>query len=224
MLAVYGVVAALLLRDAPGRTVPTGSFLARHLAATLRLRVDLAASALYAVAFGGYVAFSVYLPTYLKTAYGLTQADAAQPDGRVRRARRGDAPGRRLAVRPVRPGPGARRVLRASRPRSRCSAATPTLLPLGTVAFLGHGGGARRGVRRLFALVARWRPAEKVGAVTGVVGAAGGLGGFVPPLVMGAIYGATGGYALGLLLLALVALAAAALYTWLVLQRPGRGP
>ncbi|WP_407924486.1 hypothetical protein [Actinomadura physcomitrii] len=30
-----------------------------------------------AVAFGGYVAFSVYLPTYLKTEYGLTQVDAA---------------------------------------------------------------------------------------------------------------------------------------------------
>ena len=28
---------------------------------------------LYAVAFGGYVAFSVYLPTYLKTAHGLTR-------------------------------------------------------------------------------------------------------------------------------------------------------
>ena len=32
---------------------------------------------LYAVAFGGYVAFSVYLPAYLKTAHGLTPADAA---------------------------------------------------------------------------------------------------------------------------------------------------
>lgn len=35
-------------------------------------------SALYAVGFGGYVAFSVYLPTYLKTAaYGLSQTGAA---------------------------------------------------------------------------------------------------------------------------------------------------
>ncbi len=34
-------------------------------------------SALYAVAFGGYVAFSVYLPTYLKAEYQLSQADAA---------------------------------------------------------------------------------------------------------------------------------------------------
>jgi NNP family nitrate/nitrite transporter-like MFS transporter len=41
--------------------------------------------------------------------------------------------------------------------------------------------------------------------VTGVVGAAGGLGGFVPPLVMGGIYGAIGSYAWGLIALAVVA-------------------
>ncbi len=40
-----------------------------------------------------------------------------------------------------------------------------------------------------------------------MVGAAGGLGGFVPPLVMGSLYGACGSYAIGLLLAA-VALAA----------------
>src|SRR5690625_7854812 len=34
-------------------------------------------SILYAVAFGGYVAFSVYLPAYLKTGYDLSPGDAA---------------------------------------------------------------------------------------------------------------------------------------------------
>jgi NNP family nitrate/nitrite transporter-like MFS transporter len=43
--------------------------------------------------------------------------------------------------------------------------------------------------------------------VTGVVGAAGGLGGFFPPLVMGAVKSGTGGYGLGFVLMALVALA-----------------
>ena len=43
--------------------------------------------------------------------------------------------------------------------------------------------------------------------MTGVVGAAGGLGGFVPPLLMGVVYGATGSYTIGFLLLALVAAA-----------------
>ena len=63
--------------------------------------------------------------------------------------------------------------------------------------------------------VARLVEPSAVGSVTGVVGAAGGLGGFVPPLVMGSIYGATGSYRWGLFLLAL-ACAAVALFTWRV--------
>ncbi|MDX3458984.1 MFS transporter, partial [Streptomyces sp. ME02-8801-2C] len=75
-LTAYAVTAALLLRDAPGHTVPTEP-LTHRLTATFKLAITWQASALYAVAFGGYVAFSVYLPTYLKTSYNLTQADAA---------------------------------------------------------------------------------------------------------------------------------------------------
>ena len=41
--------------------------------------------------------------------------------------------------------------------------------------------------------------------MTGVVGAAGGLGGFFPPLVMGIVKSATGSYVLGFVLLARVA-------------------
>ena len=57
----------------------------------------------------------------------------------------------------------------------------------------------------MFKLVAEWFPGQ-VGAVTGVVGAAGGLGGFFPPLVMGVVKSLTGGYLLGFALMALVAL------------------
>ena len=62
------------------------------------------------------------------------------------------------------------------------------------------------GTGAVFKLVPVWYP-DNVGAVTGVVGAAGGLGGFFPPLVMGIVKSATGGYALGFVLMALVALA-----------------
>lgn len=73
-------------------------------------------------------------------------------------------------------------------------------------AGLGAGAGA------VFALVAALVEPSRVGAVTGVVGAAGGLGGFVPPLLMGVIYDAFGSYTLGLLALAVVAVAGG-LYT-----------
>ena len=87
------------------------------------------------------------------------------------------------------------------------------LLPAGTVALLGLAAtlGAVSGA--VFALVAEVVDAPRVGSVTGVVGAAGGLGGFIPPLIMGAVYGAFGHYLVGLLLLAVMALFAA-VFTW----------
>ena len=65
-----------------------------------------------------------------------------------------------------------------------------TICCLTMAVALGLGTGA------VFKLVPEWFP-DRVGAVTGVVGAAGGLGGFFPPLVMGIVKSATGGYALG---------------------------
>jgi NNP family nitrate/nitrite transporter-like MFS transporter len=73
----------------------------------------------------------------------------------------------------------------------------------------------------VFALLAQLVTLERVGAVTGVVGAAGGLGGFFPPLVMGVIYGALGDYTIGLLLLAATATIAAA-FTATAMRRRAR--
>ncbi|MCF3132340.1 MFS transporter [Streptomyces olivochromogenes] len=209
MLAAYAVLSALLLRDAPGRTVPTEP-LARRLAATFKLSITWQASALYAVAFGGYVAFSVYLPTYLKTGYGLAQADAAnRMAGFVLLA---------VAMRPVggwlSDRIGAVRVLTGALGvvlvGAFVQAMTPSLAPVGTVAFLAMAAALGAGSGAVFALVALLAPSNMVGSVTGVVGAAGGLGGFLPPLVMGTLYGAYGSYAIGLGLLGLVATAALA--------------
>jgi len=204
VLAGYAVLAGLLLRDAPDRTVPAEP-LARRLAATLRLRVTWHASALYAVAFGGYVAFSVYLPAYLKTAYGLTQADAAnRMAGFVLLAVVMRPIGGWLSDRfePTRVLTGALVVVGSG---AIVQAFTPALAPIGTAAFLSMAAALGAGSGATFALVALLAPANKVGSVTGVVGAAGGLGGFIPPLLMGSIYGRYGSYALGLVLLAVVA-------------------
>jgi MFS transporter, NNP family, nitrate/nitrite transporter len=97
---------------------------------------------------------------------------------------------------------------------------TPDLMPVGTIAFLTMAGALGAGSGATFALVAQGAPASKVGAVTGLVGAAGGLGGFVPPLVMGFIHGRLGSYGLGLLLLAGVA-ASTMVFTMTVVRSGG---
>ena len=152
---------------------------------------DLAVCSLYAVGFGGFVAFSVYLPAYLKTAYG-------SPPTTPRRAPPASSSSPSSAARSAAGCPtgsircpcssllrGGRRVRRAFRAGAAAGA-------VATIAFLAWRPGSappRRGVRAR--RLAR-RPRTRSGAVTGIVGAAGGLGGFVPPLIMGAVYGSAG--------------------------------
>lgn len=71
-----------------------------------------------------------------------------------------------------------------------------------TMAMLGMGNGA------VFQLVPQRFP-DRIGVLTGLVGAAGGLGGFLLPSVLGAIKDQTGQYSLGLFLFGAAFLAAA---------------
>ncbi|WP_327635184.1 MFS transporter [Kribbella sp. NBC_00482] len=203
-LAVYAVVAWMFLRDAPGRTAPSTS-LARRLVANAKLPITWQACVLYAVAFGGYVAFSVYLPAYLKTDYDLTPADAAnrmagfvavavimRPLGGWLSDRLGPVPVLAVGYAVVVAGAGV-------------AATHPLLEHVGTIAFLGMAAALGSGSGATFALIAEVTEPSRVGGVTGLVGAAGGLGGFVPPLVMGYVYGRTESYAIGLWLLAATA-------------------
>ena len=78
VLAVYARRSRRCCSATPrGARCRPGSFLTRTWATVADAGDDPAAPLLYAVGFGGFVAFSVYLPTYLVNAYGLTQADAA---------------------------------------------------------------------------------------------------------------------------------------------------
>ncbi|WP_235912296.1 MFS transporter [Ruania zhangjianzhongii] len=203
-LVIFAVVAWVLLRDAPGRLAPTTSMMAR-VRSNAVLPITWQACILYAVSFGGYVAFSVYLPSYLKTTYDLSAADSAtRMAGFVAVA---------VVMRPI--GGwlsdrwGATRVLAAVfaivAVGAGIAALEPVLEPAGAGAFLAMAAALGAGSGATFALIAKATDPARVGGVTGLVGAAGGLGGFVPPLIMGYVYGRTESYAIGLWLLAATA-------------------
>jgi NNP family nitrate/nitrite transporter-like MFS transporter len=73
-LAVFALVSRTMLRESPDRVAPgpdAPGMMARTWA-TMKIPATLQLSWLYAVGFGGFVAFSVYLPTFLQNAYDLS--------------------------------------------------------------------------------------------------------------------------------------------------------
>ena len=210
LLAAFAAAGWLIMRDAPGRVVPTTTMMQR-LRANVTLPVTWQAGTLYSVAFGGYVAFSVYLPAYLITEHGLEAADAAlrmagfvvvavimRPIGGAMADKVGSIPV--LGV-----------VFAVTAVCAAMAAGNPPLHAGGTVAFLAMAVALGAGSGAVFALIAQVTEPARVGGVTGIVGAAGGLGGFVPPLIMGFVYGRFESYAIGLWLLAITAALAVAL-------------
>lgn len=205
-LASYAVLAALLITDRPDRPVPTTS-LAHRLGQAGRLRVTWELSALYAIGFGGIVAFGVYLPTYLKTWYELSPTDAGTKAAGFAVVTVIFRPvGGWLADR-VHPALVTATALGFVALFAIVQAFDPTLNPLGTICFLCMAAGLGIASGSIFALVSQVTPQPQVGSVTGIVGAVGGLGGFVPPLVMGSIYSAKDSYSIGFMLLSDLALA-----------------
>ncbi len=160
-------------------------------------------SLFYFLTFGGFVALSLYMPTFLREIFALTPTDAgARTAGFVILATLMRPVGGILADKI-----GGAKVLifvfgaiaALSLLLSFTSIALFTVGALGCAAALGLGNGA------VFKLVPQYF-AKETGTVTGLVGAFGGLGGFFPPIELGLVKDATGSYTIGFMLLSLFAL------------------
>ncbi len=177
---VWGVVFLVFARNAPGAAKPAPFSAALKILATERLAWAL--SAFYFLTFGGFVAFSVYLPTLLRDEFALSAADAGlRTAGFVVLA---------TLTRPL--GGILSDYIGGARVLSGVFGGLvpfalllmwPSMIPftvgaLGCAALLGVGNGA------VFKLVPQFFPAATA-TVTGLVGAMGGLGGFFPPLLLG---------------------------------------
>jgi len=223
LVAVTCIVFAVLARDAPRPPSATAAPAAGMFAALSVFRTSGRAWALtlfYFMAFGGFVAMFLYLPKLLTGVHDLTKADAgARAAGFALLAVLARPTGGVLSDRV-----GAPRVLLASflgvAVLALALAVTYTgMVPL-TICCLTMAVALGLGTGAVFKLVPEWFP-DRVGSVTGVVGAAGGLGGFFPPLVMGIVKSATGGYALGFVLMAFVAIACLIVLRALRVPQPG---
>lgn len=199
----------LLAREAPGRPAP------RPLGAYLGLwkkRDTLGFSLLYAVTFGGFVGLSSFLVIFFHDCYGMGRVAAGnlaalcvfagsfmRPVGGFFADRYG---GLRVLAMVL---TGASLALGAAGMGPPVAWGAASLV--GALACLGIGNGA------VFQLVPQ-RFREDLGAATGLIGAAGGLGGFLVPNILGLCRELTGAYVAGFFVLSLAGAYGVALLGW----------
>jgi NNP family nitrate/nitrite transporter-like MFS transporter len=196
-ILVVMILFALLAKDSPRhKTAQTWS----DYAGILKEADTLWFCVLYALTFGGFVGFTSFLTTFFNEQYHVSKVSAGDFTTVVVIAG--------SLLRPVggwlsdRMG-GYRLLLALLMMVASALAIASTLPPLPVViailfialGCLGMGNGA------VFQLVPQ-RFASRMGLATGIIGAAGGLGGFFLPSMLGAVKDSAGSYGPGLALLA----------------------
>src|SRR5215831_12130633 len=200
LLALWLLVFLAGAKDAP-RNLPPKTL--RAMLQPLSDRMSWVLSFFYFLTFGGFVAMSIYLPMLLTELFKLAPQDAGlRTAGFVLLA---------TATRPIggwlSDKVGGLTILLWVFPFVTAMALLLTLQSMApfTVGALGMAAAIGLGNGAVFKLVPQYFP-KSVGAVTGLVGAMGGLGGFFPPLALGIIKQQTGSFLWGFILLAAFAL------------------
>lgn len=204
LVVAFAAIFWLVGRESPRFTPRRATFVERT-----RVLVDRPVSWLlvffYFVTFGGFIAMGNFLPSFLTATHGLTQTDAgARTAGFVIMATLARPLGGWLADR-WRGTSVLNLVFVLEALFAIVLAFEPGMIGV-TIGFLGSAVALGIGNGAVFKLVAELFPKE-TGTLAGLVGAAGGLGGFFPPLVLGLVRDVTGSYAIAFMLLSEFALA-----------------
>ncbi|HEY5921574.1 MAG TPA: MFS transporter, partial [Kofleriaceae bacterium] len=213
-LACVLVAFALLAHEPPRKATP-----ARPRLPSFRDRDLRWLCLFYAITFGGYVGLSSFLPLFFRDAYGVTPIHAgyitaglacagsfARPIGGIIADRIG---GTRLLALLLFPIAIAYAVESSMPPLPMMVAALAV-----SMMCLGLGNGA------VFQIVPQ-RFERDLGAVTGLIGAIGGVGGFFLPTLLGSVRQTTGSFASGFVVLASIS-AIAAIALRLLMSSRGR--
>lgn len=201
MAAVVAVTLMLFLWLVPQTTRSVREDVAwwHHVARLIRRRAAYWLCFMYGITFGGFVGLCTLLPLLLHEVYELSAVTAGALAalcglaGSIARPFGGHAADRQ----------GGLQMLRYVLPvvAGAVVAVLSSTLPMAvgmmiiTTGALGFGNGV------VFQLVAEWFPAE-IGLASGLVGAAGGFGGFVLSMAAATLEGLTGSYEIGLWLFA----------------------
>ncbi len=200
-ITIVFIIFSLLAKDSPNQPAP--KTLADY-GNILKQRDAWLFCILYSVTFGGFVGLSNYLTIFFNTQYGLSAVKAADFTTLCVIAGSFFRPvGGWLADKIG----GIRMLMLLYAGAAVMLASISSIPPLGVVTALlfigmmclGAGNGS------VFQLVPQRFGAE-IGIVTGIVGAAGGVGGYFLPKILGNLYQSTGSYTPGFLILSGIAL------------------
>lgn len=205
-IALTLIVFSILAKDSPNQPAPKK---VADYGKVLKQRDAWLFCLLYGVTFGGFVGLSTYLTIFFNTQYGLSPVKAADfttlcvIGGSFFRPIGGWLADKIGGIRMLMGLYGVVALLMAGISTLPPLAVTTALL-FAAMMCLGMGNGS------VFQLVPQ-RFREEIGIITGIVGAAGGLGGFFLPKILGNLKLSTGSFASGFLILSIIALSCAVL-------------
>ncbi|QRZ62065.1 nitrate/nitrite transporter [Rothia sp. ZJ932] len=212
---IYACVVWFFLKDSPVMKAAKPEPVMPKILRVSKVLVTWQLCFIYAVVFGAFVAFSNFLSTYMQNIYGYEAvaggtfaamfaacAVLARPFGGVA----ADKFGGKLTTLVVFVAVAVLVVLIAFEP---ASTGLNALLHVVTAFFVGFGTGT------IYGWLGKVVRPQDIGTVSGLVSAAGGLGGYFPPLIMGAAYTANESYAWGLYALAIICIVSLLVSLWM---------